>query len=281
MILTHGANSIQRRDPRILLLWYGTDKDYMPPSEQYSGLTTLYDPNGPLDVAGTGWSGTPCVSKSGLGGLVHTSGTKWIQLNKGLHWRQPEILSQFDKSKPWTFEFWLRNDYGNTGNFGDGDDCVSFMSKQGSDINVSKKDSDGIVPCPSLTGWYASARYKFIYSAAYISDNVPNTSSNVFANALKWVHFALTYNGNGDKSGLRLFINGSEAKASSNRAYGYNFNDYQFGLMFKDLQALSVVTSTDSTCNWRIAQICLLNFVRYTKNFTPQRKPYYMGLDAV
>lgn len=280
IISHHGMNALKRSkvDPRIIFLWYGTDKDVLKPSESYSELETLYDPNGPLNVTGTGWSGTPCVSRSGLGGLVRNNGAKWLQLNKGLHWRQPEVLSQFDKSKPWTFEFWLRNDYGNTGNFGDGDWCVSFMSKQGSDITMWQKDSDGVIPCPAISGWYGSLIIRYIFSGSNLSYN---SLASVFGNALKWVHFAMTYNGNGNKSGLRLFAGGTEIKDRNGNAYGNIFSDAQFGWMFKDLQALSIVTAVDNTCNWRIAQICLMNYVRYTKNFTPATKPYFLGLDDV
>lgn len=276
----HGMNSLKRNkiDPRIILLWYGNDKDYLPPSDKYSEMVTLYDENGPLNVEGTGWSGTPCVSRSGLGGLVHNNGGNWLQLNKGLHWRQPEVLSQLDKSKPWTFEFWLRSD---TGGFSDGDKCVSFMTKPGGNVTGDGVDGDGVLPNPAIGGYYGMARFWYRNSATVTTSGTPSSGGGVFSPAPKWAHFALTYDGSGTRSGLRLYINGNQSYYSSNKPYGEMYSTSNWPWAFKDLQAVSITTSESNTCNWRIAQICLMNYVRYTKNFTPQKKPYFLGLDEV
>lgn len=267
-------------DPRILMLWYGTSENITEPTGGISNPTIEYDTNGPLDLTGTSWSGTPCIAKSNLGGRLTGP---WLVSGKGLQWTQPSIISQLVKNKPFTVEFWLRNDYPTTSsNFGDGGFPISFITKQ--DFQYSSTD---LIPDPCLGGWYGFEYFLKLHSTDYLTGNVASNSQQPFGGkAMKWAHFALTNNGTGDKSGLRYFVNGSECTyqrafpQSGYGTWGESFDNNQFAWLLKNTQALLLgnVGATNA-CNWRMAQLTVFNYCKYTQNFTPQRKPYFLGID--
>ena len=267
-------------DPRVLMLWYGPSENVQEPTGGISNPTIEYDTNGPLDVTGTGWSGTPCIAKNNLGGQLTGP---WLVDGKGLQWTQPSIINQLAQNKPFTVEFWLRNDYPTTtSNFGDGGFPVSFITKQ--DFQMSGTD---LIPNPSLGGWYGFEYFKKIYNTRGFNGNAASNTQQPFAGqAMKWVHLALTNDGSGNKSGLRYFANGVEMlygrafPQSGTGTWGESFDNNQYPWLLKNVQALMIgnVGSTNA-CNWRIAQLAVFNYCKYTSNFTPQRKPYFMGID--
>ena len=259
-------------DPRVLMLWYGPSENVQEPTGGISNPTIEYDTNGPLDVSGTDWSGTPCIAKSNLGGRLTGP---WLVDGKGLQWTQPSIINQLAKNKPFTVEFWLRNDYPNaSAGFGDGGYPLSFINKQ--DFQYSGTDK---VANPCIGAWYGQPAYSFLYSTSSFSRTAPGTVGSIWSGRLYWAHNAVCNDGTGNKNGLHWFVDGTEM-IYNNQTLGEMFNDSQYAWVLKNTQALLFgnVGSTNA-CDWRIAQLAVFNYCKYTSNFTPQRKPYFLGID--
>lgn len=261
---------IRYNDPRILLLWYGTQQDYQKPTGGITNPIIEYDENGPLNLTGTDWSGTPCIAKNNLGGRLNGG---WLVEGKGLQWTQPSIISQLVKNKPFTVEFWLKNDYPTTThNFGDGGYPLSFITKQ--DFQMAGTD---LIPNPSFGGFYGASSYQCIYNTSNFT--YYTLIGGAWSDGSKWTHIAVCNDGTGNKSGLHYFCNGIEY-IYTQKCFGETMDDTRFEQVFKNTQALLVgyVGATNS-CNWRFAQLVVFNYCKYTNNFTPQRKPYYLGVD--
>lgn len=266
-------------DQRIMLLWYGTGwGEVLAPSRGIANPTIGYDADGPLDVSGTSWAGTPYISKSNLGGRV--SGP-WLDDNKGIHWTHESITSQISKNKPFTIEFWLKDDYPeSTSGFHDGNYPVSLLGNTG--FSISNND---IIPTLGIGGWFGYVSYQYPY---YNSSTNTGLGSHSIGSVMPWyqkdawVHVALTYDGTGNKAGLHLYANGLEL-LNNDKSLGALLENSNFNWIFSNPQSLSIMQNwpyyPDYSCNWKIAQLAMFNYCKYTGNFTPQTTPYCLGVD--
>jgi hypothetical protein len=265
-------------DQRIMLLWYGTGwGEVLAPSMGIANPTIGYDANGPLDVSGTSWTGTPYISRYNLGGR---STGPWLVDNKGIHWTQESITSQISKNNPFTIEFWLKDDYPTTDyGFGDGQFPVTLLGKAG--FELSGADT---IPTLGLGGYYGMVEYQEPYKN--ISTNTGLTTHSIGAEYYQpwnskdaWVHLALTYDGSGNYSGMHLYADGREM-LNEDHNLGYLLRNDNFDWIFNNPQALSVMyNGYTNGCDWKMAQLAMFNYCKYTGNFTPQTKPYCLGVD--
>lgn len=245
MILTHGANSIGRGespiDPDIVILqdWMTTGIGIQPSSGTIP--TADFDVNGPLDVSGTGWSGTPYVRNSAIGNVQKDSDL----VPYSIVW-QGQALADYhlvDGNTEFTMEAWLRL------------------------VTDSKMYSERVAP---LFGLFGNNSYNL---GTFDSRNV-----NLFNETRKnpefsfrdnaWHHVAVVCTG----SSILGFFDG----ASVSPATLYSFNYTLFAIVPRLYQ--QVYGSTSRSPEYDFAQVCLTKRAKWTSNFTPPTRPYCLGI---
>lgn len=223
-------------DPHIILLWDGVSS-YGP--QPTSGVTPTihYDANGPLDVIGTGWSGTPYVNAVEMGGYAPNVSALARGSGYGLHWTQNDFLSKIDPTTTGvTIEGWVRRKTSG----GDGNPCFGFFS-----TNNSYELCPG-VRYGNIASWYNGTRKGTAYTDA----------GNV------WHHVALTNAANK----FYMFVDGSVVN-----------NTQSGTIANIDIFTICSGYLGDYRGDFDVAQVAVWDMAKYTAAFTPPTRPYILG----
>lgn len=260
MLTQHGINSLpsgSSLDPDIVILqdWMTRDVGLQPSSGTVPAAS--FDADGPLDVSGTGWSGTPYMRQSTLGltdartnqGSYSTNFTMFAA--QGLVYAGVRELNLCSSGIPFTLEMWLRrvserdsvDSFNYTpivGLFNDSDDSYyNTFSFGWKDVGVSYFDKNG--------------RHNSVYA----------TPLN------EWHHYALVVDG--DR--VTEYIDGIGYPAIN-----LYINPMEFFSICKRAR-VSWAGSWSYFVDSDIAQLCLTKRAKWTSNFTPPRRPYCLGAE--
>lgn len=224
-------------DPSIVLLFDGVSNYGYQPIRGILNPTIRYDADGPLDVSGTGWTGTPYVWDKDLGEA--TTLTQIHDNNHGMHWNQADLVDLNKFGGEFTLDFWYKVVEGtNRGNL----PSVMF--------------SDGYNWSIMLTNYY----YQINAAVWYKNGSQQPILYCDFNNSV-WTHLAIS-----QKSGkLYLFVNGVKV---------YEGSDFHRSAQS---QLFSICSVYDSRGSANIAQVCVRNVAKWTDNFTPPTRPYILG----
>lgn len=261
MILTHGINSLPRGgggsiDPDIIILqdWVTQDVGLQPTGGWPSSgqPTPSYDPDGPLDVSGTGWSGTPFVNNQDLGWSYvqvpsnaystdfHLYAQNQLRYEEGL-----EQIGLYTLDKDFTIEAWLRltHSRGNLsylrsqpliGLFNETSMCCFGLRDSG----IGYWDWDGM-------------RY------------------SQFSALSGWHHYAIVVHNNVAK----MFIDGVSVNGA-----GYPISPSTMtSFIIAKFGYVNWSGSRVDMARYDYAQICLTKRAKWTEDFTPPTRPYCLG----
>lgn len=247
MILTHGINSLPRSgggniDPDIIILqdWVTQGVGLQPTS----GIVppARFDPNGPLDVSGTGWSGTPFVRNSDIGNVKKDNDL----VPYSIVWQGQAITDYHlvDGSTEFTMEAWLRL------------------------VTASTMRNERVAP---LIGLFGNNSYNLGTFDAYGIDVYNQTRKNPgFAfDAGTWHHIAIVCTG----STILGFKDGVHATPGSLYSFAYTL----FAIVPRLYER--ILDSTYRSPEYDIAQACLTNRAKWLEDFTPPTRPYCLGME--
>lgn len=247
MILTHGSNSINRGgspliDPDIVLLQDWMNYDIGAQLSSGTIPTIGFDSDGPLDVTGTGWSGTPYINQGSLGKVRID---KWTEnTSENLKYNLENLL---DLSQDWTFECWIKQS--NTG-YEDSYNMPSYMTLHKTSGN---------------TGILGS--FKNVISS--LGRNLEY--SGIKSDTANWHHICvIRYSGTN-----KLYVDGT--LRFTNTSFTFS-NDLLHFIIVPRLYATYSVSDYDYRYLTGIAQVCLTKRAKWTENFTPSTRPYCLGL---
>lgn len=247
MIKTHhGINSLPRGgniDPDIIILqdWVTQDVGLHPTSGTIPSAS--FDPDGPLDVNGTGWSGTPYVINAFIGYTKTTDKSKRLVYSDGL-----SAFNLCDGNTSFTIEGWVNvTDRANTWS---GERAGEVFSLFGSkDFQICTFDSDFDVYNVGRTG------LMILSGSAQIN---------------KWHHVALMCDGGNYWSSLDGVITRTSTPLKTFTAESFCIGNRWYG---------SAAGSTYPLPRIKYAQVCLTKRAKWTENFTPPTKPYCLGME--
>lgn len=244
MILTHGGNSIRRGsliDPDIVILqdWMTTGIGIQPSSGNIPNAD--FDDSGPLDVSGTGWSGTPYVRNSTIGNVQKDSDL----VPYSIVW-QGQTLADYhlvDGNTEFTMEAWLRL------------------------VTDSTMYSERTAP---LLGLFGNNSYNLgAFDSRFVNlyNNIRKNPEFGF-NDNAWHHVAVVCTG----SSIIGFFDGDRVSPGTL----YSFNYTLFAIVPRLYQ--QVFGSTYRSPEYDFAQVCLTKRAKWTSNFTPPTRPYCLGI---
>lgn len=246
MILTHGINSLLRGgggniDPDIVILqdWVTQDVGLQPTSGTVP--PARFDPNGPLDVSGTGWSGTPFVRNSDIGNMQKDNDL----VPYSIVWQGQGITDYHlvDGSTEFTMESWLRL------------------------VTASTMRSERAAP---LIGLFGNNSYNLGTYDSYELDMFNQTRKNPSFRfeVGNWHHIAIVCTGStilGFKDGVAVVTPGSL----------YSFAYTLFAIVPRLYER--VLDSTYRSPEYDYAQVCLTKRAKWLEDFTPPTRPYCLG----
>ncbi len=249
MIKTHhGINSLPRGgggriDPDIIILqdWATQGVGLQPTSGTVP--PARFDPNGPLDVSGTGWSGTPFVRNSDIGNVQKDNDL----VPYSIVWQGQAITDYHlvDGSTEFTMEAWLRL------------------------VTASAMRTERVAP---LIGLFGNNSYNLGTFDSYTLNmyNQLRKNPEYRFDVGTWHHVAIVCTGStffGFRDGVKSSATGSL----------YSFAYTLFAIVPRLYQ--SVLGSTYRSPEYDIAQVCLTNRAKWTENFTPPTRPYCLGME--
>lgn len=258
MILTHGINSLPRGgggriDPDIVILqdWVTQGVGLQPTGGIPSSLSARFDPDGPLDVSGTGWSGTPYVSAQDLGFSNVNNSAASSDTNFSLYaanqYRYEQGITPYGfntQDVDFTFEAWLRwsAPRGNLSSYRA--QPMIGLFNDSANICIGLWDS-GI-------GFYdANGRHVTQFSALN-----------------GWHHYAVVVHNNS----ATIYVDGVK--------FGSNYSVVPSAMTFFAISKRGNIKYAGSwidMANYDYAQVCLTKRAKWTSNFTPPTRPYCLG----
>lgn len=258
MILTHGINSLLRGgggriDPDIVILqdWVTQGVGLQPTGGIPASLSARFDPDGPLDVSGTGWSGTPYVSAQDLGwsDVRVPSGTYStnFHLYAANQYRYEQGIAPYGfytQGVDFTFETWLR--------YAASRDHLSEFRAQ--PMIGLFNDSTGICigTLDNGVGLYdANGRHE-----------------TQFSPLSGWHHYAIVVHNNI----ARIYVDGV--------VWGTDYPIVSSAMTFFAIAKRGHVNwagSWVSMVNYDYAQVCLTKRAKWLEDFTPPTRPYCLG----
>lgn len=252
MLLTqHGINSLPRGgriDPDIVILqdWVTQDVGLQPTGGIPASLSARFDPNGPLDVSGTGWGGTPYVSAQDLGWSTIQSGDNF-PLYAARQYRYENGIAPYEfntQGIDFTFEAWLRfvAPRGNLSEYR----SLPLIGLFNNSTNICMGLFDnGISFCD------ANGRHIAQYSAL-----------------TGWHHYAVVVHNNI----ARIYVDGV--------IFGSDYPIVSSAMTFFIIAKRGTVSWAGSRidmANYDYAQVCLTKRAKWLENFTPPTRPYCLG----
>ena len=242
MIFTHGGNSIRRGsliDPDIVILqdWMTTGVGIQPSSGNIPNAE--FDANGPLDVSGTGWSGTPYVRNNRISNPLATEDI----LNYSI---QYDFSQDYISSVGYEFtlEAWFRLVTA-SGLYSTTDTHLVGMKGSNTDFLLGCFNNNEI----------------FVYNNGRKNPGFTMVVS-------EWHHIAIVCHNNATKG----YIDGDSVSGSSL----IQFTSDKFIICPRVYQ--EVWGSRYNSPQYDYAQICLTKRAKWTSNFTPPTRPYCLGI---
>lgn len=254
MILDHGANSLRRSniDPDIIILqdWVTQGVGLQPTSGTVPSAS--FDPDGPLDVSGTGWSGTPYVSNNDIG-------RSRLDNNSQMSDTDFEIFAA---------DGLVYGDGIDSVDFGNVDYTVEFWAKKIGD----RYNADVFRSVPAIGLYNEQKHFCFGFFDNVISVYSPerNFGANL-ATSTQWHHFAMVSKNNI----LDIYYDGT--KYLSGHKEVTNPFDFTFFSICK-IGRRPFLGEWKYSPNYIYAQVCLTKRAKWTENFTPPTKPYCLGV---
>ena len=259
MILTHGINSLPRGgggniDPDIIILqdWVTQDVGLQPTGGIPASLSARFDPNGPLDVSGTRWGGTPYVSAQDLGWSDVRTPAGTYDTNFSLYAAKQYRYEQgitpygfYTQGVDFTIEAWCR------------------LSTRPSVYMDSLRRQPIIGLFNEQIGLNIGVDREIIrfYNHTGIMDGVFSADQN-------WHHYALVVHENI----IRIYVDGVRL--------GRDFPISPSAMTFFAIAKRGYVSwagSWVSMVNYDYAQVCLTKRAKWLENFTPPTRPYCLG----
>ncbi len=254
MIKTHhGINSLpqgSRLDPDIIILqdWVTPDVGLQPTGGIPASLSARFDPDGPLDVSGTGWSGTPYVSAQDLGWVTMSSSDNFPSY-AARQYRYENGIAPYEfntQGVDFTFEAWLRYaaPRGNLSSYRD--QPLIGLFNNSANICIGLWDS-GI-------GFYDA-------NGRHVSQYAPLNG---------WHHYAVVVHNNK----ANIYVDGVIFGAD----YPIAPSAMTFFIIAKRYN-VKYAGSWIDMANYDYAQICLTKRAKWLENFTPPTRPYCLGME--
>lgn len=250
-ILVRPENKI---DPDIVILqdWVTQGVGLQPTSGTVPSAN--FDPDGPLDVSGTGWSGTPYVSNQDIG---------WANV------RVPE--------SGYSTNFWqyAQNQlvYDNLWDYGFYGPGVDFTVEAW--LRLSQSASSGLQefrnqPLVGLLNSGMSCLFGLHDSGISYYNHNGLTSISQYSVIQGWHHYAIVVHDNV----ARIYLDGTKWGGDMPISYGY----MQLFMIAKRGHVNWAGTWYDKA-KYDYAQVCLTKRAKWLENFTPPTRPYCLGME--
>ena len=252
MIFTHhGINSLPRGgggniDPDIIILqdWVTPDVGLQPSSGDVPSAS--FDPNGPLDVSGTGWSGTPYVNSRSVGYTLRTNPT-----TNGIVYDFEGGLVLGDGAIDFTIEAWIRR------------------ATSSNDSNERLYPRFGLIDFSSAGHDLLFATFDWAMCVLNNGRQISWSSNSAPLN--EWHHYALVMH-DGNYFGFR------DGVKTSTRSTPANYQLPSFVIKPQYYWATSWGSIYENP-RLDYAQMCLTKRAKWLEDFTPPTRPYCLGLE--
>lgn len=252
-ILVRPENKI---DPDIVILqdWVTQDVGLQPTGGVPSIMhPTRFDPNGPFDVSGTGWEGTPYITNEDLGytDVRVPSGTydTNFPLYAANQYRYEQGITPYEfytQGVDFTFEAWLR-----------------YAAQRGNLSYLRYQPLIGLFN--ASTGISVGVQDSGI---AFFDANGRRISQN--SSLSGWHHYAVVVHNNS----AAIYVDGVR--------WGSDYPIVSSGMTFFSIAKRGLVNWAGSTilmAKYDYAQICLTKRAKWLENFTPPTRPYCLGME--
>lgn len=228
-------------DPDIVLLQDWMTYDIGAQLSSGTIPTVGFDADGPLDVTGTGWSGTPYINQDSLGKVKIGNWTE--NTSENLKYNLENLL---DLSQDWTFECWIKQS--NTG-YEDSYNMPSYMTLHKTSGNMSIFGSfKNVISCMGRNMEY----------------------NGIKSDTTNWHHICVIRSSGTNK----LYVDGTLRTTNTSVTFS---NDLLHFIIVPRLWVQYSASDYDYRYLTRIAQVCLTKRAKWTDNFTPPTKPYCLG----